>query len=771
MELSLHTGLKMVMRNAGGSSEQQIKDIEYLVGEGIDLLIVTPNEAKPLTPIVKKVYAQGIPVVVVDRKIESDDYTAYVGGNNYNLGVEAGKIAGRLLNYKGKIVEIWGMKGSTPAIERHNGFIKGIENYKDISIIYSETGEWSEDGGRKTMEKALNELDSCDLVFSHNDFMAIGAHSVVKKKCADRNIKFVSIDGLAGEGGGIQAVMNGIIDVTLLYPTGGEQSVQIAYKILNKQAYERDNILNTIQIDTTNAVVINFQTEHVLSMQRKIEKQISVLQNLHVKFQGQRTFLIITSIFLILVAGLSVLLFRAFRNKKRANKLLSQQKKEIENQKLQIEEGYRNQQLLSSFGQRITATLNFETISDMLYEYVSKLMDTSVFGIGLHIPEMKALRFPSSIDNGKKLSPLIRKLNTKNSLAIWSFNNSKEVFINNAEQEYSKYISEKPVLLSANPPRSIILLPLNVEERKIGIIAVNSMNENAYTEKDLTTLRTLASYTAIALDNSNAYRTIKAKNENIKASIGYAQTIQKAFLPLKKEIDKDFENFVLYHPRDIVSGDFFWYAKENENTDDEMSFVAVVDCTGHGVPGAFMSMIGINLLNEIVRVKKIYEPQQILDLLNIGITKALKQKETDNDDGMDVCLCKIEKRKNKENKIPVTFAGAKRPLAYFDKEEKVINVIKGDIYSIGGQRDYHTSYKQTELSFNSGDMIYMTSDGYVDQNNSQRKSFTSKKLFEILKDVASLPEKEQNEKLEAALVEHSEGQLQRDDITLLGIRL
>lgn len=277
------------------------------------------------------------------------------------------------------------------------------------------------------------------------------------------------------------------------------------------------------------------------------------------------------------------------------------------------------------------------------------------------------------------------------------------------------------------------------------------------------------------IQQSDALKTVNEslhrEKEYTMASINYAQTIQSTILPIKDELDELFENFIIYLPKDIVSGDFYWmYEVEDTIANKHFTLIAAIDCTGHGIPGAFMSLTGYNLLNAIVREMHIYDPKEILTQLNKKIVRALRQETSDNDDGMDVCLCKIDST-DKQN-IEVTFSGAVRPLIYHRKGTNEIKSIKGGIMSIGGVK-YKISdfaYSNTELKFKQGDTIYLTSDGLMDQNNYKRKRFTTKRLKNILIENIERPMNEQKELLLDALSLHQGEQPQRDDITVLGIR-
>ncbi|PLX22508.1 MAG: hypothetical protein C0597_02380 [Marinilabiliales bacterium] len=257
--------------------------------------------------------------------------------------------------------------------------------------------------------------------------------------------------------------------------------------------------------------------------------------------------------------------------------------------------------------------------------------------------------------------------------------------------------------------------------------------------------------------------TLDLQNQKINASIQYAQNIQRAILPVKNQIENLFESFIIYRPKDIVSGDFYWFTKIKD-----VAFLAAVDCTGHGVPGAFMSMIGNSLLNEIVLEKNVTEPAKILSLLNGKIIESLRQEETENNDGMDVCFISIDLKTKK-----ITFSGAKRPLFIFNKKSSEFNEIKGDRLSIGGAKRKNDSedYNNHIIEANSGDILFLSSDGLTDQNNSERKRFGSNKLKEIILDNISESMEKQKEIIENELNIFQKDEEQRDDITLIGIKI
>ena len=252
-EAANHPEVALIISDAQQDNSKQVADVENYIVKEVDLLIISPNEAQPLTAVVEKAYDKGIPVIVLDRKILSDKYSVFIGADNVLIGEAAGKYAATLLQGKGKIVEIWGLKGSTPAQERHTGFMKGITEFPEIQIIYEQDGAWLRRRGLEIMENALQRFEKIDLVYGHNDPMAMGAYIAAKNANRDKEMYFLGIDGLPGPEGGAQAVLNGELNATFLYPSGGKEAILIALKILHGEKVEKNVTLQTATIDSSNA--------------------------------------------------------------------------------------------------------------------------------------------------------------------------------------------------------------------------------------------------------------------------------------------------------------------------------------------------------------------------------------------------------------------------------------------------------------------------------------------------------------------------------------
>ncbi len=450
---------------------------------------------------------------------------------------------------------------------------------------------------------------------------------------------------------------------------------------------------------------------------------------------------------------------------------LEHQNEEIKTKNEQISNAFDNMRILSEFGQKVSAMLNVEAINNMIYDYVSTLMDLSAFGIGLLNETKQIIEYNVYYEKDKRLPYFNKTLNDKTSFTTWCIMNKEIVFSNDLKKDYKKYVVSLPKMKTSFFPHSVIQIPLIIETKAIGIITINNSKKNAYTKNDVDKLQSLASYITIALDNAHAYEIINKQNIHIKNSMEYAKTIQNSILPVEKNVGKYFESLIIYKPKDIVSGDFYWFTTEMDKEGKELVFFAVVDCTGHGVPGAFMSLIGCRLMSEIVNQKKVLNPAQILEFLNIGIQISLKQDQTDNNDGMDICLCRIERQEKEKYKL--IFSGAKRPLYIYKNRNTHIERIPGARKSIGGIRAKRSKlfYSNNEIIISKGDILYLTTDGFVDQNAPDRTKFGSLRMLKLLEEIKDKPLNEQKEMLEKELKNHMKKEEQRDDITFVGLKL
>lgn len=446
--------------------------------------------------------------------------------------------------------------------------------------------------------------------------------------------------------------------------------------------------------------------------------------------------------------------------------------RELKEQQEAIQKAYQDIAHLSEVGKDIIASLDLGTIIDTVYSHIKEMMDASVFGIATYNADKDQLEFLHFLKNGIR-QPYREIPLTSDQLSTWCARNRQVIFINDFEVEYPYFMKNKLQGKLLQDRSSIIYYPLVKEDKLLGVLTIQSTRKDAYTRQDYRILQTMASYLIIALTNNEAYETlqdakeeISRKNLQITDSLRYARDIQAMILPSRRRLTRLFNQyFVIYKPKDYVSGDFYW-AEQVENR----KYIAVADCTGHGVPGAFMSMIGSMQLNQ--SVLRYQDPAAILESLNRGVRRALKQESNSNNDGMDICLCVIEESpENQTNSqsVRLIFAGAKRPLYYFSKGK--LGQIKGTRKSIGGVvRRQDVAFEQSELTLDKGDCIYLTTDGYVDQASPKHQKIGTTQFLKWLESIAPQEIEKQEEFLLEKLAQHQLDAEQRDDITLIGIR-
>ncbi|AIZ65081.1 hypothetical protein PK28_07245 [Hymenobacter sp. DG25B] len=329
-ELSFHPEVELRMLDAHDNSQRQQQEIRELLRGGIDLLIVSPYESGPVTPAVEEAFNQGVPVVLLDRRTASPRYTAYVGGDNLEVGQTAARYAARLLNQRGQVVEVLGTPGSSATSERHQGFVQALAAYPNMPLIGQVTGNWQEKTLKPALTKLLQAHPEVSLIFAHNDAMGRGAHEVCEQLGIAKRVKVIGVDGMSGPGEGIDLVQRGVLDASVLYSPGGEEAIRTALKILNKQPFKRENTLGTIVIDSTNVRTMQQQTDKMVSQQRDIERQQNLLRTLRATFSSQQTVLYSLAAALLVAAALGALAWQSARKNRQINRQLAAQNAEID---------------------------------------------------------------------------------------------------------------------------------------------------------------------------------------------------------------------------------------------------------------------------------------------------------------------------------------------------------------------------------------------------------------------------------------------------------
>lgn len=339
----LNDSLIVKLASSNDDNVLQNKQINQFVDEGVDLLIVSPNQLSAISKAVERAYDKGIPVILYDRKTNSDKYTAFIGCDNYTIGKSMGTFIAQQLQGKGRIVEIRGLEGSSPALERHRGFMDAIKPYPGLQVVASEGGNWKEEGGIQAMKRILKQTQNFDYVFAHNDRLAWGAYVAARQMRVKRNYKYTGVDGMATEGGGLELVRDGIFEASYLYPTKGDEVIALAMKILKHQPYERDNYLSTSIITQANAAL-------TLMEARDAERQARNLKALHKQvdqylsdYNSQKVMLIGLCLFLFVCLAAAALIFRGYLIKVKLNETLAKTNGELK--RLNVELAEKNEEL------------------------------------------------------------------------------------------------------------------------------------------------------------------------------------------------------------------------------------------------------------------------------------------------------------------------------------------------------------------------------------------------------------------------------------------
>ena len=339
----LNDSLIVKLASSNDDNMLQNKQVNQFIDEGVDLLIVSPNQLSAISKAVERAYDKGIPVILYDRKTNSDKYTAFIGCDNYTIGKSMGTFIAQQLQGKGRIVEISGLEGSSPALERHRGFMDAIKPYPGLQVVASEGGNWKEEGGIQAMKRILKQTQDFDYVFAHNDCLAWGAYVAARQMRVKRNYKYTGVDGMATEGGGLELVRDGIFEASYLYPTKGDEVIALAMKILKHQPYERDNYLSTSIITQANAAL-------TLMEARDAERQTHNLKTLHKQvnqylsdYNSQKVMLIGLCLFLFVCLAAAALIFRGYLIKVKLNETLAKTNGELK--RLNVELGEKNGEL------------------------------------------------------------------------------------------------------------------------------------------------------------------------------------------------------------------------------------------------------------------------------------------------------------------------------------------------------------------------------------------------------------------------------------------
>jgi signal transduction histidine kinase/AraC-like DNA-binding protein/CheY-like chemotaxis protein len=335
VEASLHPEIDLTISNANGSTNKQISDIEKMMENHLDVLIIAPYGSDSIVPVIEKASKNGIPVIIMDRKVNTSNYTVFLGADNVEVGHIAGKYIVSMSNARANILEIKATTDISPSIERSLGFKQITDRYPNINKIGISAPNLQ--ALNNNLSKVLDSMPKIDFVFAFNDNIALQAWEVAKKKGREKNIKFIGIDGLNDPNGGIQAVKDGKLTATILYPTGGSEAIKLAIKLANKEIVSKNNILNTTLIDSLNADIMSNQFDKISVQQSDIELQQNKIKEQEIKYTSQRNLMLVIIFFSLLIFSLAVFSIYSVIKLRSKKKELEKTNIKIGNQKDEIE--------------------------------------------------------------------------------------------------------------------------------------------------------------------------------------------------------------------------------------------------------------------------------------------------------------------------------------------------------------------------------------------------------------------------------------------------
>ena len=309
METYQHKDIELIFASAKDNDKLQTEQIEKFIQRGVDLLIISPNQVHSITPVIDKAYDKGIPVILFDRKTDSQKYTAFIGADNVKVGKTIGEFIAKTLHGEGKVIEIKGLDNSSPAIDRHKGFVQALSKYPDIHLKRTLSGEWTKESGYKSIKSAIADAKDCNIIWGQNDRMAEGARRAMAE-AGIRNVLYVGTDALPNKGGGIEAVHNGKLLASYIYPTRGDMVMQLAMRILKKQPFHRDNYLKGALVTKDNAKVLLLQNEEMMKQRSRLSDLNSKVDIYLAQYNHQKIYMLLGGVIIALLIGLIVYIYR-----------------------------------------------------------------------------------------------------------------------------------------------------------------------------------------------------------------------------------------------------------------------------------------------------------------------------------------------------------------------------------------------------------------------------------------------------------------------------
>lgn len=304
-----HKDVELLFASAKDNDKLQTEQIEKFIQRGVDLLIISPNQVHSITPVIDKAYDKGIPIILFDRKTDSQKYTAFIGADNVKVGKAIGEFIAKTLRGKGKVIEIKGLDKSSPAIDRHKGFVQALSKYPNIQLKRTLSGEWTTESGHRSMKNAIADAKDCNIVWGQNDRMAEGAQHAMAE-AGIHNVQYVGTDALPSKGGGIEAVDAGKLLASYIYPTRGDMVMQLAMKILKKQPFHRDNYLKGALVTKDNAKVLLLQNEEMMKQRSRLSDLNNKVDTYLAQYNHQKIYMLLGGVIIALLIGLIVYIYR-----------------------------------------------------------------------------------------------------------------------------------------------------------------------------------------------------------------------------------------------------------------------------------------------------------------------------------------------------------------------------------------------------------------------------------------------------------------------------
>ena len=328
-ESYLYDNVRVEFASGKDDNRVQIAQIERFIEQGADLIIVSPNEAKALTPVINKAFDRGVRVVLVDRKSASDKYTAFIGADNVAIGRAVGRFVGEHLGGKGRIMELQGLRGSSPAMERDSGFREALAHYPQIKVVANAYADWFAQKAESEAERMFKDVGGADLVFAQCDRMGIGAHQATQK-LGIKGVKIVGVDALPTPGDGIEAVKNGTFLATFVYPTHGDEVLKLAMNILEGRPFQRETILQTGVIDANNAESALQQWAELTLLDNKMQRLNHRIDESLAQYSNQKTILVLGILLVFILMVFAFVVLKAYFAKVKLNEQLEEKNREIE---------------------------------------------------------------------------------------------------------------------------------------------------------------------------------------------------------------------------------------------------------------------------------------------------------------------------------------------------------------------------------------------------------------------------------------------------------